>query len=344
MERITDIMMTHSAGDTLVLVALMVLVMIVLIVVVTLFLLLRQYFFRLQKARVLRKRQRFNDLLVDCLFSDSQGDLEICKLKGRSGGRILYQSMMFLMHNFSGELSGKIRELFYQLNLERYLERDLYSGKWWKISRGLRDSRTMLYDKSVEVARKHVDSPRLELRVEAQLTLMALKVNEPFEFLNRLKRPFSTWARIHLYHEMTRWEQKPDATSWLHNSNPGVMEFALRVMGLLNQKADVNEVAPLLRHKDSRLRAEVVRYAALVLEKGLWFNAARKFKAEDVKVRERLAQTAGMVPGVPFSLVMDWFNREKSTVVKIELARTLLVFGKTSGLSSEEMDALGKVA
>jgi len=41
---------------------------------------------------------------------------------------------------------------------------------------------------------------------------------------------------------------------------------------------------------------------------------------------------------------MDWFNREKSTVVKIELARTLLVFGKTSGLSSEEMDALGKVA
>ncbi len=344
MDRLIEIITSTNASDTLLFVASMVIVMTFVIVVVTMFLLMRQYFFRIQETRILRKSQKYNDLLIDCLFSEDQDVIENCKLKGNGGGRILYQSVLFLMHNLNGDFSGKIRKLFYQLDLDKYLRRDLKSRRWWRVTKGLRDARTMGYDGAVDVAKRFINSPKLELRVEAQITLMALKIHEPFEFLNQLNRPFSNWARIQLYQELSRWEQKPDATPWLQASNPGVLEFALRVMGLLNQKADRRDVVPLLSNEDLRLRAEVVRYAALVMDKDLWMNAAMKYKVEAGEVREKLAQTAGMLPGVPFILLMDWFNWEKSTVVKIELARTLLIYGKDVGLSQGEMNALGTVA
>jgi hypothetical protein len=344
MEQLAEIIVSKNPSDALLFVASMVIVMTMIIVFVTMFLLMRQYFYRLNEARKLRESQKYNELLVDCLFSEDDNFIENCQLNGRGGGRILFQSVMFLMHNFNGEFSAKIKELFYRLNLERYLEKDLKSRKWWKVSQGLRGSRTMEYPRAVEVAKKHINSSKLELRVEAQITLMALKVNDPFEFLNQLKRPFSNWARIHLYQEISRWEQKPDAASWLKSTNPGVLAFALRVMGLLNQKADPLEVEPLLFHENRGIREEVVRYAALILDKELWMKSAMKYKAEEMSVRQRLAQTAGMIADVPFSLLMNWFNWEKSTLVKIELARSLLIYGKDAGLSKGEINALGIVA
>jgi hypothetical protein len=344
MEQLREIMFSNNPGDTLLFVATMVIVMIVLIFGVTILLLTRQYFYRLKEARNLRESQKFNDLLVDCLFSEDDNFFENCRIKGSGGGRILYQSVMFLMHNFNGEFSSKIRELFYQLNLDRYLEKDLKSRKWWRISQGLRDARTMEYRNAVDYAKKYINSSKLELRVEAQITLMALKINDPLEFLNQLKRPFSNWARIHLYQEISRWEQKPDATLWLKATNPGVLGFALRVMGLLNQKADRQQVIPLLFHERSDIRSEVVRYAAFTMDKELWMNSAMKYQLEVVSVRQRLGQTAGMMPDVPFSMLMNWFNWEKSTLVKIELARTLLIYGKDAGLDQGEINALGIVA
>lgn len=344
MEQLTEIIVSNNPSDTLLFVFSMVIVMAVVIMVVTIFLLLRQYFFRLNETRKLRKSQKYNDLLIDCLFSEDENFIENCQLRGSGGGRILFQSVMFLMYNFNGEFSAKIKELFYRLNLQRYLEKDLKSRKWWKISQGLRDARTMEYSGAVEVAKKFINSPRLELRVEAQITLMALKINDPFDFLNQLKRPFSNWARIHLYQEISRWEQKPDATSWLKATNPGVLAFALRVMGLLNQKADSRVVEALLNHENSGIREEGVRYAALIMDKELWMKAAMKYKAEEMVVRQRLGQTAGMIPDMPFSLLMNWFNWEKSTLVKIEIARSLLICGKDAGLSQGEINALGIVA
>jgi len=104
MEQLTDIIVSNNPSDTLLFVASMVIVMTVIIVLVTVFLLLRQYFFRLHEARKLRKIQKYNDLLVDCLFSEDDNFMENCKLNGRGGGRILFQSVLFLMYNFEGEI------------------------------------------------------------------------------------------------------------------------------------------------------------------------------------------------------------------------------------------------
>jgi len=333
-----------TSGNAMIFVALMVVALMVVILAITMFLLVRQYFFRRRAARDIRMSQRYNDLLVDCLFSADKGMLESCKMKGKKGKPQLFKSMIYLMQNLDGELSGTLKSLFYDLGLEKYLLRKLRSKRWWRLTEGLRESRIMGFKKAIGFAEKHINSPHLELRVEAQISIIALKTLDPFEFLSRLKRPFSIWARINLYQEISRWQQKPDATKWLNVSNPGVLVFALRVMGLFNQKARAEDIEPLIEHPEPNVRAELIRYAAIAMDRELWLKTAMKFKTETVEVRQKIGQTCGMLPDIPVNLLINWFNWEKSTIVKIELARSILIHGQAAGLKPGELDALGVVA
>lgn len=333
-----------TSGDVMIFVALMIVALTVIILSITLFLLVRQYFFRRAAARNLRISQHYNDLLIDCLFSADKIMLESCKMKGKKGKPQLFKSMIYLMQNLDGELTGKLKSLFYDLGLEKYLLRKLQSKRWWIMTEGLRESRIIGYKEAIGFAEKHINSFHLELRVEAQISIIALKSLDPFDFLNRLKRPFSIWARINLYQEISRWQQKPDATKWLNASNPGVLVFAFRVMGIFNQKGNKDDIEPLIEHPDANVRAELIRYAAIAMDRDLWLKTAMKFKSESVQVRQKIGQTCGMFPDIPVSLLINWFNWEKATIVKIELARSMLIHGHTAGLRPGELDALRVVA
>lgn len=335
---------SDASSDLLTIVAVMAIILNVLIISITLFLLIRQYFFRRSAAKRMRVTQYYNDLLIDCLFSSDQSISDTCRLKGRNGKRFLYESVIYLTQNFSGEFSVKLKSFFYEMRLEKFLLRKLRSNKWWIIAQGLRESRIMGYSKAVKYADKYINAKHLELRVEAQISIIALKTKDPFEFLERLKKPFSIWARINLYQEIRSWKKKPDATGWLKVENPGVLVFALHVMTLLNQKTRIEDVEPLIRHPRSMVRAAVIWYAAMTMEKDLWIKSVMMFKTESVSVRKKIGQTCGMLPDIPISLLINWFNWEKSTIVKIELARAMLIHGQAAGINPDELGVLDSVA
>jgi hypothetical protein len=334
----------RTSGEIVTFAASMVILLSILIFMITIFLLVRQYLFRSKASRQLRKSQHYNDLLLDCLFSDNQDITESCIIKGKKGKHLLFNSMIYLMQNFNGELSEKLRSLFFKLKLEKFLLKKLKSRNWWVVAGGLHESRIMGYQNALKYAEKHINSRKLELRVEAQISIIALKRLDPFEFLDRLKRPFSIWARINLYQEISQWNQKPDATTWLKSTNAGVLSFGLKVMGILNQQGTQTDLEPLINHGDDKIRAELINYAAILMDRDLWLKSAMKFKTETVVVRKKIGQTCGMLPDIPMSLLVNWFNWEKATIVKIELGRSMLIHGKAAGLKPGELNALRIVA
>ncbi len=333
-----------GSNDVIRFVASMVVVITVLIITVTIFLLVRQYLFRHNAAKNQRISQQYNDLLIDWLFSSEHDITSTCQKKTKKGKHHLFESVIALMQTFNGEFSDKLRSVFYDLNLEKYLRRKLRSRKWWVVAQGLRESRVMGYKNAIGFAENYINAPQLELRVEAQISIMSLKELDPFEFFGQLKRPFSSWARIILFQEINKWKQKPDATRWLKLSNPGVLVFALRTMALLHQKAGIEDIDPLINHSDPTVRSEIIRYAAVISDKDLWLRTAMRFKTETVAVRKQIGQTAAMMPDVPINLLINWFSWEKSTVAKLALARAMLIHGQAAGLNPEELEALDIVA
>ncbi|PWE00965.1 hypothetical protein [Marinilabilia rubra] len=344
MEDLSSNIIQESTSTIISYVGLSAMALTVIIISVTLFLLIRQYFFRKRAAKHLRKNQKYNDLLIDCLLSDDKEVSTICRLKGKSEKKYLFDSVIFLMHNFSGEFSDKIKDLFYNLGLEKYIIKKLKSKKWWIVAQGLRDARTMEFHEAVPYAEKYIDDTHLELRVEAQISVMALKTRDPFEFLSQLHRPFSLWARIHLYQEIAKWEQKPDAAEWLKVDNPGVVSFALRVMGNLKQATNNREISQLITDPLAAIRSEAVYYFALTNNRELWLKSAMKYKAEEPEVRQRIGQTANMLSDIPLSMLIQWFNWEKSTPVKIELAKAMRNHDHSKDLQNIELAALETVA
>ncbi len=344
MKDVLQNIINSTQGNLMMFLPLMVIVLTLLIFTVTIFLLIRQYFFRRKAAKHIKVSKYYNDLLIECLFSSDENITENCKLKSKNGKHLIFESVLFLMQNFNGEFSEKLKTLFYDLKLEKYLLKNLRSNKWWLVARGLRNSRIMGYTEAVVYAERHINSGHLELRVEAQISIISLKTHDPFYFLNRLIKPFSLWARINLYQEISKWEEKPDATKWLSSTNPGVLVFALRIMGILDQRSEKKDTEPLVNHDDSMVRAEIIRYAALIKDKDLWLKGALKFKTENTLVRKIIGQTGGMLEDIPEILLINWFNWEKSTIVKIELARSMLIHGQKTGLNRGELEALGVVA
>lgn len=325
-------------------VVLMISILLVLVITMSFGLLIRQYFHRIRRSKKLRKSQKYQDLLIECLFHPEKSSLDDCIMKGEKGRHHLFSSVIYLMYNFTGEYAEKLKTLFYKAGLEKFLIKKLKSRSWWIIAQGLRESRQMEFKRAIPFAEKHINAKQLELRGEAQLAIISLKSKDPFEFLNQLKEPFSPWDRIHLFEEISQWEQKVDASLWLKTRHKGVLVFALRIMARWGQKGDPEITHPLLNHHDPRVRAELVWYAAFCLDTQLWKKAGENYKTEPTIVRKKLAQTCGMIPDVSFRTLINWFNFEKNTPVKIDLARAMLTHGESSKLKTTELEALSTVA
>ena len=332
------------ASRVIVLVALMIALLFFLVVTTSIVLLIRQYLHRVRKSRNARREQQYQNLLIDCMFYPDNATKKNCITKDRKGKKHLFESIIYLMHNFTGAYAEKLKGLFYEAGLEKYLLKKLRSSRWWIRAQGLRESRLMKFASAIAYAEKDINNKHLELRAEAQITIIALKTQDPFDFFKRLKKPFSRWDMIHLFEELNQWEHKPDASQWLKTSNPGVLLFALRIMALWGIKGSSELTWPLHQHPHPAVRAEIAWYSAHSLDSPLWLKVAQKYKTEHQKVRQKLAQTSGMIPDVPIKELIEWFNHETNTSVKIDLARAMLTHGQNNKLNANELDALATVA
>ncbi|MFA5814882.1 MAG: SPOR domain-containing protein [Bacteroidales bacterium] len=74
------------------------------------------------------------------------------------------------------------------------------------------------------------------LRMEAELALIRLDIDDPFSFLDKLHQEFTSWEQLHVFEMIKRNRVSiPDFSRWLNSPNETIVLFCRRMIGAFKQ-------------------------------------------------------------------------------------------------------------
>jgi len=213
-----------------------------------------------------RLMEQYESLLFDYLILEDNEDiyskLELISKYDFNRGILINQ-----MHELSKSMSMNItighneearvqlRELYYQMHLDQDSIRKLYSSKWHIQVKGFRELAFMNVTETNSRIRQALKSKNNILRMEAQLALVRLNEDDPFEFLDHLTEPFTLWEQLNVYelivlHDLT----VPQFSRWTISQNKTVVIFALRMIQVFKQHQAAPQIIECLQHPDKDIR------------------------------------------------------------------------------------------
>lgn len=207
--------------------------------------------------------EQFQALLVDYLFSENNNE-QFRKIQRIAtfdfDRKILINQMIDLSINLSGESKEKLRDLYLKLNLDRDSLSKVHSSKWHIKIKGFKEMAFMNIKEANQKIRNALKSKNNILRMEAQLALVRLNEDDPFGFLDDLKRPFTLWEQLNV-HELIIYHNLPvpDFSRWTDSPNKTVVIFSLRMIQVFKQTGAVQAVINCLSHPDSEVRYTAIR-------------------------------------------------------------------------------------
>lgn len=204
---------------------------------------------------------KYQDLLLKYLEKEDNVNesLEFIKLaSSRFKRQLLITEISDLALNLPEKPLQKIQKLYFDLKLDRDTFRKL-RGPWYKKIQGIKELYALNIAKKNKSLYKWVNSKNDLLRMEAQIALVDLSKehpeSNPFEFLGKLKLPFSLWEQITLHQVMVQRDiQIPDFSQWLDSKNDTVVMFCLRMIKEYKQTENYQKIQMATSHKNENVR------------------------------------------------------------------------------------------
>jgi len=247
------------SGNVKVLIIAVVVLIIIMIGVLVLTLILR--------TRRKNQRQRsdilkddIQDSITEYLFDEETAKPEMLeKIRSPKDKQELIDEIMQLYANLSGEISNKLRELYIDLGLDNESVTKTQSHQWHVRAKGFRELAQMNIKTVNEEIEKCLNSDNDILRMEAQLAMIRLNYEDPFSFLNKLQKPFSSWEQLHVYEMITRHQiQVPEFSDWLNSMNESIVVFCIRMIRAFKQTENFKKLLPFLEHSNKEIREETI--------------------------------------------------------------------------------------
>jgi hypothetical protein len=283
--------------------------------------------------------EKYQGLIIDYLFGNAgiEPFREIASSDYRR--QVLIDQMIDVSVNLKGEESKKLLELYKLLGLDRDSIRRAYDFRWHKKIKGFRELAFMNIRDANGAMYKALDSSNELLRMEAQIALVSLSSEDPFEFLSHLKRPFSLWEQITLNDLIIQHElKKPEFKKWLRSTNDTVVMFALRMIREFKQTEAELEVRKTLLHPSSRVKLLAVQVAGDMAMKSTLDLMKRMYKKEDYTVCLEIVRSMGKMPDLSMmgflKLVLD---KEEDVQLQIEASKAI------ENMGQEGVDTLNKL-
>ena len=236
---------------------------ITLITLLIIILLNRQRMEREQKKKEYLMEE-YQQLLMDYLFEDEkreQAFTDIEKVANDVFNRqILIDQMIDLSVNLKGEIKEKIKELYLRLGLKSDSLKKARSRKWHKNVKGFRELAFMNIRDANDLIVESLNSNNEILRMEAQIALVRLSEDNPYEFLHLLEKPLSVWEQITLHEMLIQHNLKvPAFKQWFKSENISILIYALEMVSWFKQHSVGKEVMSLFEHEDERVRFTAFR-------------------------------------------------------------------------------------
>jgi hypothetical protein len=312
--------------------ALIITILISIISMITLLIVILMNRRRMEKEEKLRQylMEKYQSLIVDYLFgSATTQEFRAIALDDYSR-QVLIEQMIDVSVNLKGEESDKLYSLYKQLGLEKDSLARARNYRWHKKIKGFRELAYMNIKDANDVIYKALDSSNEILRMEAQIALVRLSDKDHFEFLTRLKRPFSLWEQITLHDLIIQHNiPVPAFKQWVTSANDTVAVFALRMIKEFKQTDAEEEIKKALLHNSPAIRLVAVQVAGDLGMKSTLENLKHMYKNQDYKTCLEIVKSMGKMPDTSMlgflKLVLD---KEDDVQLQIEATKSIEKMGE----------------
>lgn len=203
--------------------------------------------------------EKYQQLLMNYLFDEDKREEAYEELNhvanNRINRQILIDQMIDLSVNLKGEIKDDIKELFLRLGLKRDSLEKAHSRKWHENVKGFRELAFMDIREANEQIVKNLNSNNEILRMEAQIAMVRLSDENPYEFLDLLEKPLSLWEQVTLHELQIQHNLKvPDFKKWFSSKNTSVVTFALEMVSWYKQQEAGDDLIKLFEHEEEHVR------------------------------------------------------------------------------------------
>lgn len=299
-------------------------------VVLLVFILLNRRRMKRREALYQYLLETYQALIIDYLYGEAgaEGFRKIASNRYRR--QVLIEQMKDVAVNLKGDSGEKLRKLYLELGLDRDSVRRVYNRRWHIKIKGFRELAFMnIKDANTEIFRC-LNSHNEILRMEAQIALVRLSDDKPFEFLHHLQRPFSLWEQISL-HELLVLHSiiVPSFRQWIDSPNPTVVMFALRMIREFKQKEAEDDVRRILSHPSAEVRKIAIEVAGDLEMTSARDVMKKMYKHEDNINSLEILKSLGKMPDESMlgflKLVLD---KEDDVQLQIEATKAIENIGE----------------
>ena len=281
--------------------------------------------------------EQYQTLLVDYLFSDSEEKLrEIQKIAtSQFNKEILINQMIDLSVNLSGEAKEKLRGLYLKLHLDRDSIDKANNRKWHIKIKGFKELAFMNIRETNWKIRNALKSSNNILRMEAQLALVRLNEDDPFKFLDDLKKPFTLWEQLNVHEQITFHNLPiPDFSRWTDSPNKTVIIFSLRMIQVFKQNHAAQAVISCLEHSDYDVRKTAIKVCGEIQLREALPHLKHMYKKEDYSNCMNIVHAMRKMPDESvLGFLTKVIDKEEDVQLQIEAALAITKMGET-GISA----------
>ena len=275
---------------------------IVTLVVLLIIILLNRNKLRREEKQRLYLKEVYQLKLMDYLFEEEKRE-EVRKdleeiAANRFDRQLLIDQMIDLCINLKGEVKETIKVLYLNLSLKEDSLKKIHSKKWHEHVKGIRELAYMNIREASEKILESLNSNNEIVRMEAQIAMVRLSDENPYQFLDFLEKPLALWEQVTLHELLIQHNlEVPSFVAWFKSENLSVVIFALEMTAWFKQVSSGDAVIDLFEHEDENVRNTAFRVCgeiefanALPAMKKVYENETYKNKLEILAAFARIPE------------------------------------------------------
>lgn len=280
-----------------------------------------------KNVRNIKKAEQYNrltDFINNYLFDPDFDENEVESFKNnflrtRLQKKITTKEILIYNQNFKGEANAAVKKLFFSLDLDNIVFKDLKSFKWHRRTRGLYTVSNMGIKIQESLAVKLLNDKRSEVRLQALLYFIKLSQKYPLNFLYRLEEPLKTWQQVYLEDALKKYEEQiPDFSKWLTHKQPSVVAFCIKQIAAFNQYENIEQVVPFLESPEESLKREAIRCMCKMGYEDAIDTLLANFITESTEIKKEILKLIAQIGTFNQLQTLSYLLTGKDEEMKIE--------------------------
>ncbi|HEY0054103.1 MAG TPA: hypothetical protein VGB63_02000 [Pedobacter sp.] len=239
--------------------------------------------------------------------------------------KILVAKLLNNNSNFSGRTAEILRELYFQLKLDKHARKSLRSKPWCDQIEAIRELTEMSVKDECAIILKHTNDRNPQLRLEAQVAYIRLCSDNPFRFLDTIREPLLEYHQIILFEVITKAETmaRPRFSFWLNSKNDSVVLFSLKLVEYYQQFDALPTLIYLINHYNHIIRGYSIDLLGRMEAEMAESHLVASYPIQPLKIKIKILHTLGLIASGSSLSFLNSQARNKEYPIRIAALRAI---------------------